>query len=79
MKTAIIVIDEDPIPGTHLHRRYEDGREVCPEYRGPAMNELPVIAECDRVGVRNVKFYDSHYVNLFGQWYLWGPFRGVKQ
>lgn len=64
---SLLSVEPEPIPGTHLYRRFEDGREVCPEYQGDAANELIVIEETKKTGYRNVKFGDLHFVQLSGE------------
>lgn len=70
LQPRLIETEDDPIPGTHLHRRRQDGQNIQPEYLGPAQNELIAIREASEHGIGAVMFAGSSYVRLGGAWYL---------
>jgi hypothetical protein len=67
---GLIAIEDEPIPGSHLHRRRNGSENICPEYFGPALNELQAIKEASEHGFGAVMFAGSSYVRISGTWYL---------
>ena len=66
----LIEIEDEPLPGTHLHRRRQGSDDICPEYLGPALNELQAIREASEHGFGAVAFAGSSYVRIGHTWYL---------
>jgi hypothetical protein len=81
---GLIAIEDEPIPGTRLHRRrrcrVSAWENICPEYLGPALNELQAIKEASEHGFGAVMFAGSSYVRISGTWYLLNlPVRNGEQ
>jgi hypothetical protein len=77
---GLIAIEDEPIPGTRLHRRRQGAKDICPEYLGPALNELQAIKEASEHGFGAVMFAGSSYVRISGTWYLLNlPVRNGEQ
>lgn len=70
-EAKLIAIDPEPIPGTHLHRRFQDQAEVGPEYQGPvSTNELAAIEEASTHGYSAVRYAGRAYARFSGTWYV---------
>lgn len=67
----LIQVDNEPIPGTHLYRRWQNGSEVQPEYRGDAQNELFIEPEVEAAGYNAFVYQGETFVRKGGQWYRW--------
>ena len=70
LQPMLIEVEPEPIPGTHLHRRWEGKREILPEYRGPGQNERAAIDEAILTGFLAVAFDGRSYVRIGGTWYV---------
>lgn len=68
---SLITTAAEPIPGSHLYRRWQAGREISPIYLAEAANEQPAIDEATAAGQRSVTFGDATFIELGGQWYCW--------
>lgn len=80
IQPRLIEVDPEPIPGTRLHRRRQGGEDICPEYLGPAQNELTAIEEATLHGFGAVAFAGSSYVRVGGTWYVLNfPVRNGEQ
>jgi hypothetical protein len=73
-KASLAVQLGQPISGTKLVRRFQDGKQISPIYQ-PEPNEIGVPlnaqAEAARVNEWSVTVNDVTYVQMFGQWYTW--------
>jgi len=70
-KLSLISVDNQPIPGTNLYRRWQDEHEIVPEYRGDAQNETIAIEQAIAAGLNMVSYLDILYVMFGGEWYCW--------
>lgn len=61
------------IEGTNLRRRYQNGREICPEYVGPERTAGQAgdaaEAQCAANGLRAYRHWHSTYVQIGSSWY----------
>ena len=68
------IVEGELIPGTHLRRRFQGGRELCPRYVGPelGLGERLVAAdlECARLGIRMYIDGCDTYWQIDGTWCL---------
>jgi hypothetical protein len=62
----------EPIPGTNLYRRWENGEEVSPEYRGPDTWEFSAQEQAGEHGYRSVAIGRMAWARFPDGWYFWG-------
>lgn len=66
----------EPIPDTHLTRRFQGSREIAPVYTGRERLRSLAIDEAteqaERIGYRSVEVWGNTYVSISGEWYVWG-------
>lgn len=67
-QSMLIEIDTELLPGTHLHRRYQSGREIPPEYEGIG-GERAAISEANQAGFGAVALDGRSYVRVGATWY----------
>jgi hypothetical protein len=68
LQRKLIEVDPDPMPGTHLHRRWQDGREIPPVYQGIG-GERAAISEADQAGFGAVALDARGYLRVGRTWY----------